>query len=102
MDINVWCIQLYNVVFVVFLIQHIAVLQSDVDKAVDAATQAFRLNSPWRTMNASKRGLLLNRLADLIERDAHYIAVSCTVIFSLYDFFFNFYGFSYNFIHIYH
>lgn len=50
-------------------------LQNDVNKAVDAAQDAFRLNSPWRTMNASQRGHLLNRLADLIARDASYIAV---------------------------
>ena len=28
------------------------------------------LGSPWRTMDASHRGYLLNKLADLIERDA--------------------------------
>ncbi|XP_023320894.1 aldehyde dehydrogenase X, mitochondrial [Eurytemora carolleeae] len=43
--------------------------KADIDKAVDAATQAFRLGSPWRTMDASKRGNLLNKLADLMERD---------------------------------
>lgn len=57
------------------------VLKSDVDKAVDAANQAFHLNSPWRTMNASERGMLLNRLADLIDRDAHYLAVSCHIAY---------------------
>ncbi|KAG9333380.1 hypothetical protein JZ751_012740 [Albula glossodonta] len=35
---------------------------------------AFRLGSPWRRMDASDRGLLLNRLADRIERDAAYLA----------------------------
>ncbi|KAG8248406.1 Aldehyde dehydrogenase, mitochondrial [Homalodisca vitripennis] len=47
---------------------------NDVDKAVHAAIQAFKLNSPWRKMDASRRGLLLNRLADLMERDAQYLA----------------------------
>uniref|UniRef100_A0A672GKW3 aldehyde dehydrogenase (NAD(+)) n=1 Tax=Salarias fasciatus TaxID=181472 RepID=A0A672GKW3_SALFA len=50
--------------------------QVDVDKAVKAARDAFRLGSPWRRMDASHRGLLLNRLADAIERDAAYLAVS--------------------------
>ncbi|XP_069816903.1 aldehyde dehydrogenase, mitochondrial [Dendropsophus ebraccatus] len=43
--------------------------KADVDKAVKAARQAFKLGSPWRTMDASQRGVLLHRLADLIERD---------------------------------
>jgi len=48
--------------------------KADVDKAVAAATKAFRLGSPWRTMDASERGRLLNKLADLIERDRVYLA----------------------------
>ena len=48
----------------------------DVDRAVKAANNAFKLDSPWRRMDASDRGLLLHRLADLIERDANYLAVS--------------------------
>lgn len=47
---------------------------ADIDKAVEAARKAFRLGSPWRTMDASKRGLLLNRLADLMERDHNYLS----------------------------
>uniref|UniRef100_A0A4W2FUC7 Aldehyde dehydrogenase 1A1 n=2 Tax=Bos TaxID=9903 RepID=A0A4W2FUC7_BOBOX len=43
--------------------------KEDVDKAVKAARQAFQIGSPWRTMDASERGRLLNKLADLIERD---------------------------------
>ncbi|XP_057690366.1 aldehyde dehydrogenase, mitochondrial-like [Corythoichthys intestinalis] len=46
----------------------------DVDKAVKAARDAFRLGSPWRRMDASHRGLLLSRLADAIERDSAYLA----------------------------
>ncbi|KAF6206116.1 hypothetical protein GE061_017341 [Apolygus lucorum] len=46
----------------------------DVNRAVDAARAAFHRKSPWRTMDASHRGRLLNRLADLMERDANYIA----------------------------
>jgi len=55
--------------------------QADVDKAVKAARDAFKLGSPWRRMDAAERGRLLNKLADLIERDTHYLAVS-----QLYDF----------------
>ncbi|XP_051854379.1 aldehyde dehydrogenase 1A1 [Antechinus flavipes] len=43
--------------------------KEDVDKAVKAAREAFQIGSPWRTMDASERGRLLNKLADLIERD---------------------------------
>ncbi len=35
-----------------------------------------RLGSEWRTMDASERGRLLYRLADLMERDRNYLAVS--------------------------
>uniref|UniRef100_A0A3B4AAD5 Aldehyde dehydrogenase domain-containing protein n=1 Tax=Periophthalmus magnuspinnatus TaxID=409849 RepID=A0A3B4AAD5_9GOBI len=49
---------------------------ADVDKAVQAARQAFRLGSPWRRMDASHRGLLLSKLADAIEKNAAYLAVS--------------------------
>ena len=48
--------------------------KADVDKAAEAARQAFRLGSPWREMDASERGRLLFKLADLIERDRNYIA----------------------------
>ena len=40
---------------------------ADVDVAVDAASHAFQT---WRYASASNRHALLNRLADLIERDA--------------------------------
>ncbi|XP_040395943.1 retinal dehydrogenase 1 [Cygnus olor] len=43
--------------------------KADVDKAVKAARRAFELGSPWRTMDASERGRLLNKLADLVERE---------------------------------
>lgn len=48
--------------------------KADVDKAVAAAREAFKLGSKWRWMNASKRGVLLNKLADLLERDGVYLA----------------------------
>lgn len=48
--------------------------KKDVDRAVKAAKEAFRLGSDWRTMDASQRGVLLNKLADLMERDRAYLA----------------------------
>merc|ERR1719348_79517 len=48
--------------------------KADVDLAVAAAKEAFKLGSPWRTMDASQRGFLLNKLADLIEADRAYLA----------------------------
>ena len=54
----------------------VGVFQEDVDRAVEAARAAFQLGSPWRRLDASDRGRLLNRLADLIERDRTYLAVS--------------------------
>lgn len=48
--------------------------EKDVDRAVKAAKDAFRLGSEWRRMDPVNRGVLLNRLADLIERDRAYIA----------------------------
>lgn len=48
--------------------------RADVDKAVAAANKAFQLGSPWRTMDACDRGVLLNKLADLVERDHEYLA----------------------------
>lgn len=48
--------------------------KADVDKAVAAAKRAFDRKSEWRKMNPYVRGLLLHKLADLIERDTEYIA----------------------------
>lgn len=45
------------------------------DIAVKAAREAFKRHSEWRTMDAAGRGMLLNKLADLIERDREYLAV---------------------------
>ena len=50
--------------------------KADVDLAVSAASDAFRLGSPWRRMDASDRGALLWKLADLLERDKNYLAVN--------------------------
>ena len=48
--------------------------KADVDVAVQAANEAFRFGSPWRRMDACDRGELLNKLADLMERDRTYLA----------------------------
>ncbi|KOX70125.1 Aldehyde dehydrogenase, mitochondrial [Melipona quadrifasciata] len=47
---------------------------ADIDMAVQAANKAFKLGSPWRTMDASQRGVLLNKLADLMEENRIYLA----------------------------
>jgi aldehyde dehydrogenase (NAD+) len=46
---------------------------ADVDKAVRVARNAFE-RGPWRKTNASERGRLLNRLADLVEQNADELA----------------------------
>src|SRR6201988_1293940 len=46
---------------------------ADVDKAVAAARAAFD-KGPWRKMSASARGVLMNKLADLIEKHADELA----------------------------
>ncbi|XP_071749473.1 aldehyde dehydrogenase, mitochondrial isoform X2 [Lepeophtheirus salmonis] len=48
--------------------------KADVDIAVAAARNAFALGSQWRNTDASERGRLLYKLADLIERDREYLA----------------------------
>src|SRR5215467_12653823 len=47
---------------------------ADVDKAVAAARQAFD-KGPWRKMSAAERGVLMLRLADLIEKHADELAM---------------------------
>lgn len=49
-------------------------LMEDVDKAVKAARAAFIRGSEWRTMDASKRGKLILKLADLMEENLDYMA----------------------------
>ncbi|XP_059056629.1 aldehyde dehydrogenase 1A1-like [Achroia grisella] len=46
----------------------------DIDVAVRAAHRAFHRNSEWRLMDASERGRILQKFADLVERDAKYLA----------------------------
>lgn len=46
----------------------------DVDLAVKAAKAAFARGSKWRDMDGSTRGYLMNKLADLIDRDSNILA----------------------------
>src|SRR5262245_32401936 len=47
--------------------------KADIDLAVKAARKAFE-DGPWSKMNASERGRLLNKLADLIEENVNELA----------------------------
>lgn len=42
--------------------------------AVAAAKKAFHRYSEWRALDASQRGRLLLKLADLLERDVKYLS----------------------------
>lgn len=53
--------------------------KEDVDAAVAAAKAAFENGSAWRTMDASQRGRLLSKLADLLERDSDHVASLLTL-----------------------
>ncbi|XP_074111313.1 aldehyde dehydrogenase 1A1-like [Cotesia typhae] len=48
-------------------------LKEDIDKAVKAAKKAFARGSEWRNLQSVQRAGLLNKLADLMERDAQQI-----------------------------
>ncbi|XP_053392994.1 aldehyde dehydrogenase 1A1-like [Mercenaria mercenaria] len=48
--------------------------KADIDKAVKAAKKALEFGSPWQQMDASKKGALLHKFADLVERDRVYLA----------------------------
>lgn len=48
--------------------------KADIDKAVEAAKKAFEYGSEWRSMHVAKRGRLIEKLAQLVERDTHYLA----------------------------
>jgi len=48
--------------------------KADIDLAVKAAQKAFAHGSVWRNMDGSARGYLMNKFADLIDRDSTIIA----------------------------
>jgi acyl-CoA reductase-like NAD-dependent aldehyde dehydrogenase len=47
----------------------------DVDKAVEAARQAFSIDSPWRKLEPAVRGNLMRKFAALLRRDLDYLSV---------------------------
>ncbi|XP_013200289.2 aldehyde dehydrogenase 1A1 [Amyelois transitella] len=47
--------------------------KADIDEAVKAARRAFHRNSEWRLMDASQRGRILTKFADLVDRDVEYL-----------------------------
>ena len=53
---------------------------ADANVAVAAAKDAFERGSAWRTLDASARGKLLNRLADLLERDKEHVSTALWTI----------------------
>jgi len=55
---------------------HYHCFQADVDRAVAAAKRAFTPGSAWRKMDASDRGALIGKLADLIDANKQYLAVN--------------------------
>lgn len=48
--------------------------KDDVDLAVESALMAFRVDAPFRVMDASERGKLLFRLVELLKRDMNILA----------------------------
>ncbi|XP_061729915.1 aldehyde dehydrogenase X, mitochondrial-like [Cydia pomonella] len=48
--------------------------KADIDIAVQAAKKAFHRYTEWRTLDASQRGRLLFKLADLMDRDVTYLS----------------------------
>ena len=53
----------------------ISFLKIDVDKAVEAARQAFHIDSSWRKLEPSARGQLMRNFASLLRRDIEYLSV---------------------------
>ena len=56
--------------------------QADVDLAVAAARKAFEIGSEWRNTDASARGALILKFAQLIRRDLDYLSVITDNLFS--------------------
>jgi acyl-CoA reductase-like NAD-dependent aldehyde dehydrogenase len=51
--------------------QAVAATQEDVDFAVSSARNAY--NTVWKGLDASQRGRLMNKLADLIEANSEWL-----------------------------
>ena len=43
------------------------IFQADVDVAVKAATEAFKMGSKWRSSDASERGRLMNKVCNFLS-----------------------------------
>ena len=56
-----------------------SLMQDDIDKAVEVARKAFRIDSPWRTLELAGRGNLMRKFAELLRRDNQYLAISFSV-----------------------
>ena len=50
-----------------------AATEEDVDIAVKEAHRALK-SGPWKTMPSTERGILMNRLADLMEKNRELLA----------------------------
>lgn len=50
--------------------------KADVDLAVKAAKKAFELNAPWRTMDASARGRIINKLVIIVMIISQYYFIN--------------------------
>ncbi|CAF1614210.1 unnamed protein product [Adineta ricciae] len=48
--------------------------REDIDKAVEAAREAFRSDSLWRELEPSARGGLMRKFAELLRRDVEYLS----------------------------
>jgi aldehyde dehydrogenase (NAD+) len=48
--------------------------KADVNLAVEAAKNAFKIGAEWRKSNGSDRAALMNKLADLMQRDIEQLA----------------------------
>ena len=48
--------------------------EKDVNRAVAAAKEAFKRDAPWRTMDASERGVLMFKLSELMEKNRQELA----------------------------
>ncbi|KPI94744.1 Retinal dehydrogenase 1 [Papilio xuthus] len=48
--------------------------EADINLAVAAAKRAFHRNSEWRLMDAAQRWAILDKFADLVQRDTQYLA----------------------------
>lgn len=70
------CLRFLSNIFSVLLINNMLLLFYIKNSILQAAKDAFKIGNPWRRLDAAERGNYLRKLADLIERDAVYLAVN--------------------------